>query len=52
MNGVPPELLTARASWSRLTEPGDTLAGAVVAALGPIDALDWLRERSEERRVG
>lgn len=44
MNGVPPELLTARASWSRLTEPGDTLAGAVVAALGPIDALDWLRE--------
>jgi DNA processing protein len=36
-------LLLARAAWSRLTEPGDTTAGALVAALGPEEALAWLR---------
>lgn len=39
-----PEVLLARAAWSRLTEPGDTVAGALVRALGPVDALAWLRE--------
>lgn len=36
-------LALARAAWSRLVEPGDAVAGALVAALGPEDALDWLR---------
>ena len=39
-----PEVLQARAAWSRLVEPGDTVAGALVAALGPVEALSWLRE--------
>lgn len=33
----------ARAAWSRLIEPGDPVAGALLAAWGPVDALDWLR---------
>lgn len=37
------EVLLARAAWSRLVEPGDTVAGALVAALGPQEALAWLR---------
>jgi len=32
----------ARAAWSRLTEPGDAVAGALVAALGAPGALAWL----------
>ncbi|WP_024288827.1 DNA-processing protein DprA [Cellulomonas sp. KRMCY2] len=36
-------VVLARAAWSRLAEPGDLVAGAVVAALGPRDALAWLR---------
>lgn len=39
-----PGELRARAAWSRLVEPGDVLAGAVVSALGPVGALDWLVE--------
>ncbi len=38
------EAVRARAAWSRLTEPGDAVAGAVVASLGPAQALHWLRE--------
>lgn len=34
----------ARASWSRLVEPGDEMAGMLIAALGAQDALAWLRE--------
>lgn len=41
MNGAVRE---ARATWSRLAEPGDAVAGALVAALGPVEALAWLRE--------
>ena len=33
----------ARAAWSRLAEPGDVNAGALVAALGPSRALHWLQ---------
>jgi DNA processing protein len=33
--------LLARVAWSRLIEPGDSTAGALVAALGPSDALRW-----------
>ncbi|UNX55900.1 DNA-processing protein DprA [Georgenia sp. TF02-10] len=32
----------AAAAWSRLVEPGDPAAGALVAHLGPVDALGWL----------
>ncbi|GAA2221450.1 hypothetical protein GCM10010413_11730 [Promicromonospora sukumoe] len=32
----------ARAAWSRIAEPGDPVAGALVEHLGPVDALDWL----------
>jgi DNA processing protein len=32
----------ARAAWSRLAEPGDPVAGALVDSLGPVDALRWL----------
>jgi DNA processing protein len=35
-----PELL-ARAAWSIVAEPGDAAAGAVVAALGAPEALEW-----------
>ncbi|GAB4084934.1 DNA-processing protein DprA [Myceligenerans cantabricum] len=34
--------LTARAAWSRLAEPGDVVAGALVAALGAGEALEWV----------
>lgn len=33
----------ARAAWSRLAEPGDVIAGALIAALGAADALEWVR---------
>ena len=33
---------TARAVWSRLAEPGDPVAAAVVGALGAVEAWDWL----------
>ncbi len=32
----------ARAAWSRVAEPGDRVAAAVVAALGALEAWDWL----------
>ncbi len=35
---------TARATWSRLAEPGDTVAGALVAVLGARDALEWVAD--------
>jgi DNA processing protein len=34
----------ARAAWSALIEPGDAVAGALVALLGPAAALDWVGE--------
>lgn len=37
----------ARAAWSRLAEPGDALARRLVDALGPAEALEALRTRSE-----
>lgn len=45
---VPPDDGTrlARASWSRLTEPGDPVAGALVAAMGPVEALAWVCEEA------
>ena len=32
----------ARAAWSRITEPGDVVAGALVAAVGASSGLRWL----------
>jgi len=34
----------ARAAWSRIAEPGDEVAGALVAHLGAAEALGWLAE--------
>jgi DNA processing protein len=34
----------ARAAWSRLAEPGDAAAGALIAALGAVEALAWVRD--------
>lgn len=50
----------ARAAWSRIAEPGDPVAGALVGNLGPVGALDWLvdaarapdRAAAVLRRVG
>lgn len=44
MSGVPDEVLLARAAWSRLTEPGDPVAGAVVGVLGPVAAWELVRD--------
>jgi len=33
----------ARAAWSRLVEPGDPLAGSVLASLGPVEAVAVVR---------
>ncbi|GAA1567632.1 DNA-processing protein DprA [Leucobacter aridicollis] len=43
------ETLLARVVWSRVTEPGDATAGALVAALGPLLALDLLTSRDPAR---
>ena len=43
MSGETSATVLARAAWSRLVEPGDLVAGALMSALGPVDALDWLR---------
>lgn len=32
----------ARAAWSRVVEPGDEVAGALVAAVGAVEAIAWL----------
>ncbi|MFI2485689.1 DNA-processing protein DprA [Promicromonospora kroppenstedtii] len=50
----------ARAAWSRIAEPGDPVAGALVGHLGPVDALDWLIDAARDpdragialRRIG
>jgi DNA processing protein len=41
----------ARAAWSRLAEPGDEVAGALVAPLGASGALDWLVEAATDDGV-
>lgn len=44
------DLRLARAAWSRLAEPGDVVAGALVEALGPPGALDWVAEAAARPR--
>lgn len=46
------EVLLARASWSRLVEPGDAVAGALVAAMGPVEAWRFVVEAVRDERVG
>ncbi|MCL3860235.1 DNA-processing protein DprA [Actinotalea sp. K2] len=43
MNGPDAAEIVARTAWSRLAEPGDLVAGALVAALGAVEALAWLQ---------
>ena len=45
------ESLFARAVWSRLVEPGDAVAGALVSVLGPVRALELLLASTAPRRV-
>ena len=42
---------TARAAWSRVAEPGDPVAGALIDALGAVEAWEWLHRaaRSPEQ---
>lgn len=42
----------ARAAWSRLVEPGDVVAGALLATLGAADALAWLRDVRRDVHAG
>lgn len=37
------QVLLATIAWSRIAEPGEVPAGALVSQLGPVAALDWLR---------
>ncbi|WP_225754074.1 DNA-processing protein DprA [Actinotalea sp. Marseille-Q4924] len=46
------DVLLARASWSRLVEPGDAVAGAVVAAMGPVEAWRFVVESTRLGRPG
>jgi DNA processing protein len=41
----------ARGAWTTVAEPGDGAAGAVVAALGPTDAVKAITERWSAERV-
>lgn len=50
-----PEERRARAAWSALVEPGDAVAGALVAALGPHEAWDRVERAiraGRDARVG
>lgn len=49
--GSGPEETLARAAWSRLVEPGDTVAGALVQTLGARQALDWVRWAATDGRA-
>lgn len=42
----------ARAAWSALVEPGDAVAGALVAAFGPVEAWDRVVEALRASRDG
>lgn len=45
---VDSDVLLATVAWSRIAEPGEMPAGALVAALGAVSALDWLRSGAEQ----
>lgn len=41
----------ARAAWSRIIEPGDSIGGALIAALGAVDALSLITGRWNAAKV-
>lgn len=45
------DIRLARAVWSRITEPGDQVAGTVIALLGALPALDLVTSNLEAREV-
>jgi len=47
--GIAP--LFARAAWTGITEPGDGVAGALIAALGPVGALELVIEHADGDRL-
>lgn len=42
------EALLAAVAWSRVAEPGEVAAGALIGAIGAVAALDWLRSGAEQ----
>lgn len=42
------DTLLATVAWSRIVEPGELPAGALLAAIGAVEALDWLRSGSDQ----
>ncbi|WP_265523246.1 DNA-processing protein DprA [Oerskovia flava] len=42
--------LLAHAAWSRIVEPGDEVAGALLAHLGAVDALAWMLDAVRQPR--
>ena len=42
------DALLATVAWSRIAEPGERAAGAIVRTLGPVAALDWLRSGTRQ----
>lgn len=42
------DTLLATVAWSRIVEPGELPAGALVRAVGAVAALDWLRSGAEQ----
>ncbi len=44
--GEPSNDLLAHIAWSRITEPGDTVAHTLIRALGAVPAFDWLATTS------
>lgn len=41
----------ARAIWAKVTEPADPVLGALMAALGPVEALSWLASATGQGRA-
>lgn len=46
------DVLFARVVWSRLIEPGDAVAGALIGALGAPSALDMLAATDAQQQLG
>lgn len=49
--GESADTLLARAVWSRLTEPGDAIAGLLIMKLGVLDALRLVEQASSARPI-
>ena len=50
--GEPSNDLLAHIAWSRITEPGDTVAHTLIRALGVVPAFDWLATTSASTPPG